>query len=98
MVLAMKIEEMAHEAETLRSLALAVYDAIYNGCNDYKEFDYAFHLVFCMAHEHMEHLNSLTDEAFTVWRTKNQESFDERQKGGNSNAKNSFDHPAEKGL
>ena len=68
MVLAMKIEGMAHEAETLRSLILAVYDAIYNGCNDYKEFDCALHLVFCMAHEHMEHMNSLMDEAFTLWK------------------------------
>ena len=81
MELAMKIEEMAHEAETLRSLALAVYDAIYNGCSNYKEFDYAFHLVFCMAHEHMEHLNSLTDEMFAVWRGESRGGFDEGQKG-----------------
>jgi len=82
MVLAMKIEEMAHEAETLRSLILAVYDAIYNGCGDYKEFDGAFCLVFHMAHEHMEHLNSLTDEVFAVWRGENRKGFDEGQKGG----------------
>ncbi len=79
MVLAMKIEEMAHEAETLRSLTLAVYDAIYNGCGNYKEFDCALNLVFCMAHDHMEHLNSLMDEAFAVGKEESRESFGEGQ-------------------
>ena len=36
MELAFEIEELAHEAEILRSATLATYDAIYNGCNGYE--------------------------------------------------------------
>ena len=91
MELAMKIEEMAYEAETLRSLALTVYDAIYNGCNDYKEYDHALNLVFCMAHEHTEHMNLLVDEVFSEWREENKKGFGERERGGDNNAKSSID-------
>jgi len=62
MGLEFKLEEMAHEAAVLRSTTLAVYEAIYNGGADYEEFDDALNAVFCMAHEHMEHMKSLSDE------------------------------------
>lgn len=66
MKLAMRIEEMALEAEVLRSVSLATYDAIYNGCDDYGEFDGALHTVFLMAHDHMKHMKMLMDEAYVL--------------------------------
>lgn len=64
MKLAFEIENMKQEAEILRSMALAAYDAIYNGCTGYEEFDGQLHAVFALAHDHSEHLKSLTDKAF----------------------------------
>lgn len=64
MTLAFEIENMKQEADTLRSMALAAYDAIYNGCTGYEEFDGQLHAVFCLAHDHSEHLKSLMDKAF----------------------------------
>lgn len=66
MGLAVKIENMAYEAAVLRSTTLAVYEAIYNGGADYEEFDDALNAVFCMAHDHMEHLKALSDEAHAL--------------------------------
>lgn len=66
MGLAIKVEDMAYEAELLRSMTLATYDAIYNGCNNYEEFDCALHAVFLMAHDHMEHMKSLSNEAYAL--------------------------------
>lgn len=68
MGLAVEIEEMQHEAETLRSMALATYDAIYNGCNSYKEFDGQLDAVFNLAHDHSEHLRVLKDKAYELQR------------------------------
>lgn len=68
MGLAFKIEEMELEAETLRSMTLAVYTAIYEGTASYEEFNSAFNAVFRMAHDHMKHMKSLTDEAFALQR------------------------------
>lgn len=68
MGLAIQIEDMAYEAEALRSMALAVYDAIYNSSTSYKEFDSALHTVFRMAHDHTEHMKDLTDKAFALQR------------------------------
>ncbi len=68
MGLAVKIEEMALEAENLRSMALAVYNAIYNSHTSHKEFDGALNAVFHMAHDHMNHMNALTDEAYALQR------------------------------
>lgn len=64
MSLVFEIEDMKREAETLRSMVLAAYDAIYNGCTGYEEFDGQLHAVFCLAHDHSEHLKSLTDKVF----------------------------------
>lgn len=66
MSLAFKIENMAHEAAVLRSMTLAVYEAIYDGGADYEEFDGALNAVFCMAHDHMEHLKVLSDETYAL--------------------------------
>ncbi len=68
MRLTAKIEEMAYEAETLRSMALAVYEAIYNSNTDHKEFDGALNAVFYMAHDHMNHMKALTDTAHALQR------------------------------
>lgn len=69
--LAIKIEDVQHEAEILRSMILATYDAIYNGCDAYEEFEGAFYAVFCMAHDHMEHMKVLVDEAYALRRKEN---------------------------
>ena len=68
MELANQIENLAYEAEALRSLLLALYNAIYNGPYGYKEYDSALDAVFSMAHEHMEHMKSLMDEAYAIQR------------------------------
>lgn len=68
MNLAMRIEDAAFEAKSLRSVALATYDAIYNSPDGYQEFEGALHIVFCMAHDHMEHMEALTEEAFALAR------------------------------
>ena len=68
MGLAVQIEDMAHEAESLRSMALAVYDAIYNSHTSYEEFDGALNAVFHMAHDHTEHMKNLTDKAYALQR------------------------------
>lgn len=68
MSLAIRIEEMQNEAESLRSVSLATYDAIYNGCNNYMEFEGALNAVFRMSHEHAKHLKELTDEAYRMQR------------------------------
>lgn len=68
MELAMRIEEMALEAETLRSMALATYDAIYNGCAGYEEFDGQLNMVFHVAHDHMKHMKALMDEVYALQR------------------------------
>ncbi len=73
MELAFEIEELAHEAEILRSATLATYDAIYNGCNGYEEFDGAFHAVFCMAHDHAKHMTSLMNQAYGLQRNEKKE-------------------------
>lgn len=70
MSLAFKVEEMAREAAVLRSTTLAVYEAIYNGGTGYKEFDDALNAVFCMAHDHMDHMKSLSDEVYELQRKK----------------------------
>ena len=44
MELAIRIEDAAIEARNLRSVALATYDAIYNGVDSYQEFEQC-HLV-----------------------------------------------------
>lgn len=72
MKLAAKIEDMAIEAENLRSLSLATYDAIYNGCDGYEEFDGALHTVFLMANNHMEHMKTLMDEAYVLQKMENE--------------------------
>lgn len=64
MSLASKIEDMANEAEELRSLALAVFQAIYESHTHHSEFEGACHLVFNLAHEHSEHLEALKQEAY----------------------------------
>ena len=74
MKLAAKIEEMAYEAEMLRSMVMATYDAIYNGCNDYKEFDGQLNMVFYVAHDHMKHMKALMDEAYALQRQKKSKS------------------------
>ncbi len=66
MGLTVQIEDMAHEAESLRSMALAVYEAIYDGHTNYKEFDGALNAVFRMAHDHMNHMKALTDQAYAL--------------------------------
>ena len=76
MKLAAQIEDVALEADTLRSMILATYDAIYNGCTGYEEFDGALHAVYLMAHDHMEHMKSLTNEAYALQR---------KEKGGEKN-------------
>lgn len=68
MGLAIQIEDMAYEAESLSSMALAVYEAIYNGTTSYKEFDGALNTVFRMAHDHMAHMKDLTDKAYALQR------------------------------
>lgn len=68
MNLAMRIEDAAFEAKNLRSVALATYDAIYNSPDGYQEFEGALHIVFCMAHDHMERMEALTEEAFALAR------------------------------
>ncbi len=73
MGLAVQIENMACEAESLRSMTLAVYEAIYNGSTKYEEFDGALNMVFRMAHDHMEHMKSLTDEAYALQRGEKEE-------------------------
>ena len=64
-----EIEEMHYEAETLRSMALAAYEAIYNGCTWYKEFEGQLNAVFHLAHEHSENLKTLRDKAFELERS-----------------------------
>lgn len=68
MGLEFKVEEMAREAAVLRSTTLAVYEAIYNGGAGYEEFDDALNAVFNMAHDHMEHMKSLSDEVYELQR------------------------------
>ena len=68
MGIAAQIEDMAYEAEYLRSMSLAVYEAIYNTGTSYKEFDGALNMVFRMAHGHMEHMKTLTDKAYAMQR------------------------------
>lgn len=76
MNLAIRIEDMEREAEVLKSMVLATYDAIYNSSSGYEEFEGAFYAVFALAHDHMEHLQSLTNEAYALLRT-GKESEDE---------------------
>ena len=52
-------------------MILATYDAIYNGCDAYEAFEGAFYAVFCMAHDHMEHMKVLVDEAYALRRKEN---------------------------
>lgn len=66
MDIAYKIEEMQNEAETVSSLILAIYEAIYNSSVDYERFEWAFNAVSCIAQAHMEHMKSLTNEAFAL--------------------------------
>lgn len=68
MSLAFKIEEMEHEAEMLRSVTLATYEAIYHGNTAHEEFEGALNMVFNMSHDHMKHLKELTDEAYKLQR------------------------------
>lgn len=68
MSLAFEIENMQFEAEILRSMALATYDAIYNGCTGYEEFDGQLNAVFHLAHDHSEHLKSLANKAYELQR------------------------------
>ena len=68
MELAMRIEDAVIEARNLRSVDLATYDAIYNGVDSYQEFEGALHIVFNMAHDHLEHMEALTEEAFALAR------------------------------
>ena len=59
MSLASKIEDMANEAEELRSLGLAVFQGIYEGYTHHSEFEGACHLVFNLARDHSKHLKAL---------------------------------------
>ncbi len=68
MELAIKLEDLAYEAEALKSLLMAVHTAIYNSHVGYEAFDFALNAVFLMAHDHMEHLKSLMDEAYAAQR------------------------------
>ena len=60
------VEDMAYEAENLRSVILAVYCAIYNGYDNYQEFEGALYTAFLMSHDHMAHMKALTDEAYAA--------------------------------
>lgn len=68
MKLAIQIEDLTYEAEALRSLLLAVYNAIYNSTDNYEEYNFALDAVFRMAHDHMEHMKSLMDKAYAIQR------------------------------
>lgn len=64
MALEQEIEDMQYEAEILRSMTLAAYDGIYNSISGYEEFDGQLYAVFCLAHEHSEHMKALKDKAY----------------------------------
>lgn len=82
MGMAVKIEDMANEAETLRSLALAVFQGIYEGHTHHSEFEGACLLVFNLAHEHAEHLKVLKQEAYEEMRAqrKSEKSRSDKEK------------------
>lgn len=61
-----RMEEMLNEADTVSSLILAIYEAIYNGSVHYEKFEWAFLAVSSMAQDHVAHMRRLTDEAFML--------------------------------
>lgn len=70
MNIAIKIEDMKIEAEVLRSIVLAIYDAMYTGyCHVNEEYEGALRTVLGMATDHMDHLQSLMDEAYALMRS-----------------------------
>lgn len=72
MNIAIKIEDLACDAEYLRSVILATFDAIYNGANSYKEFEGALNVAFVMSHNLSRELDKLTNEVYE-WQRKEKE-------------------------
>ncbi len=68
MSIASKVEDMEFEAETLRSLALAVFHALYESHTCHLEFEGACNLVVSLSHDHAEHLKALKQEAYEEMR------------------------------
>ena len=66
MELATQIEDAATEAEMLKSLFLAMREAIYNGDYQCTEYELAFHAVFRMMEDHENHLKELTDKTYAL--------------------------------
>lgn len=82
MSMASKIEDMELEAETLRSLALAVFHAIYGCHTHHSEFECACNLVVTLSHDHAEHLKVLKQEAYEEMRAqrKSEKSHSDKEK------------------
>lgn len=55
-----------NSVDIVKIMALAVYEAIYNSHTNHKEFDGALNAVFYMAHDHMNHMKALRDEAYVL--------------------------------
>ncbi len=66
--IAFEVENVLSEAEVLNSMALASYEAIYNGAFDYKEYDGQLYAVSKFASDHIAHLKALRDRAYKLER------------------------------
>lgn len=66
MELESKIEDALYEADILQSTLLAIWTAMYEGHNDFKEYESALHGVCVRACDLRNYLDALTDEAFAL--------------------------------
>lgn len=68
MNIASEIEILTHDADNLRSVILATYDAIYCGSSSYLEYEGALNIAFLLSNDLMKKLNKLTDEVYKLQR------------------------------
>lgn len=60
--LAIKLEDIVDEAKEIKSLTMAVHDAMYCSYNSYEGYEEASRVVVRLAGEHSKHLSDLMNE------------------------------------
>ncbi len=65
-----ELENLLSEAEMLNSMALASYEAIYNGAFDYREYDGQLLAVSKFASSFIDNLRALKDKVYETEKAK----------------------------
>lgn len=81
MNLVFELEDMLGEAKAIKSLATAIYDAMYCTCNSYEEYEAASNTVVRLADEHSKHLSELMNAVEAMQETeKDGENVSDKEK------------------